>query len=905
MTDLPRTRAAPNPLLAMAASLAAGILFAHSCHLQSKLALIFCAVIVTCAGLAAVLLVRRPLAGTLALIFAFCATGTALAVNHEDASKQARLSQLLETESISVSDPLELTGVIEGQPEPAPESIYLTVRAQKILVKGVESDVTGRVLLLARFSSAQTAAEYDALDLRHGARVRVLTTLDREDDFRNPGVQPFTEYLERNGYDATAAIKSPLLIERLDDERVFLPLAWLYRWREILQKSLARLFSPETAGVLNAALLGNHYNISGPAAERLRAGGTFHVLVISGFQIAFVGGLMLVLARWFTKRRLMQFLSASTCLWCYAIAVGAEASVVRSAVMFTLLALAPLVMRRANTLNGLGGAALALLVWQPDDLIDPSFQLTFLSVLAIVTIAVPIVGLMQRVGEWRPTHETPYPPDCARWFRSLSEALFWSEREWRADLAVSNIQYRLFKDRWAMRLERWRVQRMFRFALAAIIVSASVQIGMLPIMITYFHRVSLAALVLNIFAGIAMAAISLLGLLAVFVSSLSLPVSLLVRLVEKIEWVMVHSVDPFGRIGLASLRLPHYHGGAATIYALYFVLLAFLVIALRRWNPLGPPVTEATSRLFRPAQIRLAACLVTVVLAVILIHPFSKARADGQLHIDYLDVGQGDCALVTMPDGTTLLIDGGGRPNFDREQAETDEEPFVRDTRSVGERVVSEFLWARGLDRIDYVLATHADADHIDGLNDVARNFHVRGAIVARTPPGDPEYAKFAATMLRNGVPVYQVGAGDVLRVGRTEAEVVWPLPRADGRGSYGNNDGLVLRLRFGEKSFLFTADIESKAESAILARPVDLKSDVVKVAHHGSRTSSTTGLVNATGAQLAIISVGRRSMFGHPNKEVVERWQARGTAVMTTGARGTITISTDGRWLSVGTFQR
>src|SRR5205823_8194676 len=119
-----------------------------------------------------------------------------------------------------------------------------------------------------------------------------------------------------------------------------------------------------------------------------------------------------------------------------------------------------------------------------------------------------------------------------------------------------------------------------------------------------------------------------------------------------------------------------------------------------------------------------------LLLTVVLFHPLSGARADGILHIDFLDVGQGDSALITTPDGTTLLIDGGGRPNIDWNASDDAEPAFERDTGSIGERVVSEYLWSLGLDRVDYILPTHADADHIDGLNDVARNFKVRGAIV-------------------------------------------------------------------------------------------------------------------------------------------------------------------------------
>ena len=117
------------------------------------------------------------------------------------------------------------------------------------------------------------------------------------------------------------------------------------------------------------------------------------------------------------------------------------------------------------------------------------------------------------------------------------------------------------------------------------------------------------------------------------------------------------------------------------------------------------------------------------------------------------------------------------------------------------------------------------------------------------------------------------------------------------------NNDSIVVRVRIGEKSFLFTGDIEKEAEAAMLKTGVSLRCDIVKVPHHGSRTSSTTGFVSATRVSLAIVSVGRTSIFGHPNKEVVERWRASGAQVMTTGEKGTISVATDGQAISVTTY--
>ncbi len=806
-----------------------------------------------------------------------------------------------------MNEPVELTGVIKSNPEIAPNGLYLTVESESIRTQSADHSAKGDVLLLAPLADLETNSEYEHLELRYGARIRVMTVLAREDDYRNPGVMPFTEYLDRKDFDATGMIKSPLLVERLDDARVFLPLAWLYDWRTKLQQQFGATFSPETAGVLAAALLGNRYGLSRVAAERFRSGGTFHVLVISGLHISFIGGLVLLLVRWLTKKRFWHFAITAAFLWGYTVAVGADAPVVRAALMFTLVIFAPIVWRRAGSLNVIGGTGLVLLVWRPNDLFDPSFQLTFLSVISIVTLAVPLMMKMQAVGSWRPTHDTPYPPNCPSWFRQVSEALFWSERTWRAEMASTNIRYRLFKAPVAARLERWHAQRFLRFAVVAVVTSTSVQIGMLPMLIIYFHRVSFASLFLNIFVGVALAALALVGLAAILIAQGSAAAAApLVWLAEKIDWQMVHAVDPFNRLGIASFRLPYYRSWGAIVYALYFAVLIVLVFGLARWDPLQAPFIMPGSTLrSRPWPLKLVTLGFALLLCLVMFHPLAAVSPDGQLRVDFLDVGQGDCALVTMPDGTTLLIDGGGRPSIDGNGSDDrDAEPNLeRDTRSIGERVVSEYLWSRGLDRVDYLLATHADADHIDGLNDVARNFRVRAAIVARTPATDPEYGRFVTAMKDAGVPIEQIGAGDVLHLGDANFDVLWPSANTDRNATYGNNDGIVLRLRYGEKTLLFAADIEKPAETALLRSGVNLHADLVKVAHHGSRTSSTGPFVAAARPAVAVVSVGRTSIFGHPHKEVIERWRASGAKVMTTGESGTISVVTDGRELKVSKY--
>jgi competence protein ComEC len=895
-----------HPLAWLAACFACGIVAAHLIQLPFVMCI---ASGLAAAALAFFCFVRKREAHASALLaLAFLCAGWTMAVVEKRSLKTNSLQRFYDEGLLSSGDPVELTGALLISPEPAPDGFYLTLRVEKLRFKESEREAEGVVWLFAPVHDEVVGAAYEALELRYGARLNVMVAPRRTDSFRNPGVSSFGEYLERRGYDATATIKSPLLVERLEDERVFLPLAWVYEWRQHLLSLIDRRFNAETAGVLKAALLGNRLYLSRGTAERFRQGGTFHILVISGLHISFIGGLVFLVMRRVTKRRAVQFTLSVLLLWAYALAVGAESSVVRAALMFTVVALAPVLNRRAKSLNALGCAALALLVWRPRDLFDPSFQLTFLSVLAIVTLAWPLLKKLSEIGRWHPTRETPHPPLCPRFLRTLCEALFWSETKWRGEMEQAVYSYRLRKAPVAIKLERWRIQSLLRYGFSALMVSASVQVMLLPLLVLYFHRLPIASLLLNIGVGALMATLALLSLLALGLSQLSAALSApLVYLAEHLNWLMVHSVDPFARLHLASIRLPEYHGQAASVYALYYLPLAFLLVKLARWQPvrrdLMPGDNEQFFRRFLPHS---AAVALVVLMAVIILHPFSAQRPDGRLRVDFLDVGQGDAALVTMPDGTTLLIDGGGRPRFGASVYESGGERgevFERDARSIGEAVVSEYLWWRGLDAVDYIVATHADADHIDGLSDILRNFRVRAAFVGRAPGYDAEYRRFAATAAEAKVPVHVIGRGDILQFGSASVEVLWPEHTLAVNAPSRNDDSVVLRLHLGERTFLLTGDIEKAAEAALVQSQGNLRSDVVKVAHHGSKTSSTEGFVNATSPIYAIISVGLNSIFGHPHQIVLERWTVSGARILVTGRSGTITISTDGNDLRVETY--
>jgi competence protein ComEC len=167
----------------------------------------------------------------------------------------------------------------------------------------------------------------------------------------------------------------------------------------------------------------------------------------------------------------------------------------------------------------------------------------------------------------------------------------------------------------------------------------------------------------------------------------------------------------------------------------------------------------------------------------------------------------------------------------------------------------------------------------------------------------DPEFIRFAEIAKRMNIPVHIMTKGAVLDFGHVRAEVLAPEASEDPNAPSANNDSLVLRLTDGERVFLLTGDMERESESQVLDSGEPLDCDVVKVAHHGSNTSSTPEFVAATHARFAVISVGLRSPFGHPVPAIVDRWKASGAQTLTTGENGTISFTTDGKDLRLSTY--
>jgi len=390
--------------------------------------------------------------------------------------------------------------------------------------------------------------------------------------------------------------------------------------------------------------------------------------------------------------------------------------------------------------------------------------------------------------------------------------------------------------------------------LPLLLVTIAAGVGTSPILAYHFHRVSLAGLAANLVA-VPLAGVAVPSLL---VSSALIPVS------EALAWLTLFPADmAFSLIA-----------GAVTLFAsipyaslwvappaLHEVVLYYLLIFS------GAHLGRA--RIYRYAAPASAMLLVALPWAMHL------KEAPAVLRVTCLSVGQGDSAFVELPGGKTMLIDGGGtnNPDFD-----------------TGERVVAPFLRSKGVKRIDYMVLSHAQQDHMGGLLFVARNMEV-GEFWWN---GEGDLGRLGAALDANGVVKRTVNSSTgTAKAGNAEIEF---LNSSGGADLDTNDNSLVMKVSFGERSFLFTGDIGEKAEKLLAGK--DVRADVLKAPHHGSKYSSTADFLSAVRPSTVVISAGRLNSFGFPHREALERYRDAGAEVLRTDTMGAVIIETDGKGL-------
>jgi len=551
--------------------------------------------------------------------------------------------------------------------------------------------------------------------------------------------------------------------------------------------------------------------------------------------------------------------------------------VLRAALMAAIVVAGGFFSRRLELLNSAAIAALLLLVTKPSALGDSSFQLSFLAIGCIGGLALPWMGATvqpyaRALRGWRDvTKDVSYEPGPTQFridLRLLARAI---ESRWPARIAM--VAGNSLVGGIAFSFRVWEL----------LVLTLVLQIGMLPLLATAFHRITFAGVFVN-FAAVPLTAVivplGFLTLISGFLwpalgKILAVPLSLVTA-------GLLHVVQRFAVVRQLSYRVP---SPSLWVTLIFLFALAGIATCLR------------LQFARRKATLWSLWVVLTATAVVIATYPFSPETASGKLELTVLDVGQGDSLFVVSPTGKTLLIDGGGAfGGFPGHEQAQGSDP--------GEEAVSPYLWSRGFKKIDVVALTHGHQDHLGGLTAILENFRVGRLWIGREV-NNPGLARLEALARERNITVEYETRGKHFSLDEVQGELLWPeISKGNGTVAAKNNDSLVLRLKYRNKTLLLPGDAEKQAEHAMLAEnSADLHADVLKVGHHGSKNSTTQEFLDAVAPAIAIISSGDDNPYGHPSSELLERLQASGARVLRTDRDGAVHIETDGDRLEISCF--
>ena len=721
--------------------------------------------------------------------------------DHDPVPTRARLVEDATADVDVVSLRVQVLAVrLDGQWRPVSGGAWLSVGG-RVATDARESDAVGTDAV-----GSPTAASW-----RAGRTVVAPVIFRRPSRYLNRGVPDAERDLALAGTTLFGSIKSGLLVDVVANGGPVSEAA--ARVRAYVRSAVHRHVTPHdelSGAVITAVLIGDRTGLPDDVRERLQAAGTYHVIAISGGNIAILVGLVLGVLWIVGVRGRPAAALTILALLAYAQVVTAGPSVWRATFMAIAYLAARLLDLRTPPWQAGATAGVVMIVADPLEIRDPGFLLTYGATLALLEAAARVaVGPRRGFTTW---------------------------------------------------------------LLASLVASAAVEIALTPVAAAYFSRVTSAGLVLNLMAVPAMAVGQVAGMTVVLFDPLEwlagsagwaahTAASLLTgsaRLIEIAPWL--------------SRRVP---SPAAALVGVYYLSATIALLSRGLTRVLAGGV--------------FAAAFVAVSSGVDPLRRLAREAERPPLRLTLFDVGQSEAVLVESRDAA-WLIDSGGRP-------------FGTTSFDIGSRVLVPAIWGTGRRSLDDVLVTHGDPDHMGGAARVLRDVPPRRLWHGIEVPAHQPMRDLLVAAVERGVAVHPLRDGWTGQFGAARVRVLHPPPPDWERPRVRNDDSVVLELVLGDVAVLLTGDIGATVERAIAPQLTPARVRILKVAHHGSRSSSSQLLLESWRPHYALISAGRGNDFGHPHPEVLRRLEAIGARVLRTDRDGQVTIESDGQTVSVVTF--
>lgn len=638
----------------------------------------------------------------------------------------------------------------------------------------------------------------------YGREIEFEGVLSLPKGVRNPGGFDYRRYLLQKGVGASLFAYPYDIKPGIGKRGNFLTQTGLNIRKRIIYV-IENSLPPQQAGLMNGMLIGYREGLSDEVQEAFSNAGLTHIMAVSGANVAFLVLPLAFLLKLFRLRKALANLLIMALLVLFVFVTGFEPSVLRAVIMAIILLLSGIIYREPDTYAAIALSCLLLLMVNPCMLFNVGFQLSYAATLSIVMLYKNIKKLIS----WR------FMPG------------------WISDVLAATV---------------------------------AAQLGVLPITLVSFNKVSVIAILPNLLAVPMLEVITILGTLMALLGQFSLVISqvigylccvllsivlLITKLASDVPFAVLKTVTPPIIAAVA-----------------YYITVWFLL-----WYK---PLKSITLKLGH-AVIALSLILIFVLVSVL---------QPQRLEVVFLDVGEGDSAFIRTAAGKTILLDGGGSTNPGKASI-------------IGESVVIPFLLDSGVVRLDAVIASHPHADHIQGLIDVLKQMKVNRLIIPSIQD-ENGFAPLLNAADSKDIPVARCGRGSVIRLdSETRFDVLSPENGLSVDNDSFNNTSLVLKLVYGSAGILFTGDAESVVEQELVGQGADLSAEVIKIAHHGSRTSTTAELLGKVKPQAAVISVGRNN-FGHPSQSTLDLLERSGIRCFRTDECGAVVLTSDGKTIKI-----
>ena len=672
--------------------------------------------------------------------------------------------------------------------------------------------------------------------LEYGDKINFIGEFLEPNSKRNYKGFDYKEYLKTLNIYGTIKIQEINIIEK---NKVNFAFNFAHKISNNIKQKIEELTDKKSSSLIKGILLGDTSSIDEEIEDSFRASNISHILAVSGMHVYYIVlGIQLLGKLNFGKQKTRFIIILFLII--YMFMTGFAVSVVRASIMAIISIVANMLYRRNDTFTTISISLGLILLYNPFLITNIGLQFSYIGTIGIIIFHKNMLKFLKSF--------------------SIKNPKFKYKFNKKVILAVGKIK-------------------------EIIAVTLSAQLAILPITIYQFNTFGIYFLFTNLLISVIIGPIIILSSLVILLSYILSPIAqiflpILKGLIFILTLVSKISKLPFSEIMISTPKI--------LLIIIYYILILIINYIYSLYNLKKLNYTQLrirniialTKYKIRLNKIKYVKYSCSFILILIIIF-FTIPK---KLEINFIDVGQGDSTFIITPKNQTILIDGGGSLSKDYD---------------VGKNTLLPYILDKGYTKIDYIFISHFDQDHIGGLLTILKKLKVGKVIISKQIESSQNYKEFLSTVKEKKIKVEVVKAGEKLIIeDNIYFDILWPKKDEEISENAINNNSIVMKMYYKEFSILFTGDIEEIAENKILelykGQDNKLISNVLKVAHHGSKTSSKKEILDKINPQVALIGVGKNNLFKHPSDETIENLKKFNTFIYRTDKNGEITLQID-----------